>query len=91
VKLRTRLLLAAGVILGVCVVGAVVLLRTQESFLVAQVDSELSSSRPFLRIPPPGFQDRAAPISAPEADNSPISNLFIGTIEDGELVTVLQG
>jgi len=51
--LRARLLLASGIILGVVLLGAVVLLRTQQSYLLDQVADQLGAARPILRARPP--------------------------------------
>jgi two-component system, OmpR family, sensor kinase len=90
-NLRTRLLLASGIILGVVVVGATVLLQTQRSYLVDQVDDQLAAARPLVRDRPPTMSE-LPPEPPPAASDSPISNVYIGTIDDDDsLVTVLQG
>jgi two-component system, OmpR family, sensor kinase len=92
VTLRVRLLLASATVLGVVVGGALVLLRTQELFLVSQVDSQLDSARPFVEFRrPPGLNNGAPRVEPPEDGDAPISRLFIGVIENGGLGTVLQG
>jgi two-component system OmpR family sensor kinase len=92
VSLRTRLLLAAALILGVVSLGAAVLRQTQQSFLTDAVDDQLRAARPLVRFPPP---DRDGPVDSPTPSDTPsdepISSLFIGYINDGEVVTVLQG
>jgi hypothetical protein len=77
--LRTRLLLASGIILGVVLLGAIVLLQTQQSYLIDQVDDQLAAARPLVRVRPPTRS--GLPPDPPEAaSDSPISNLYIGTI-----------
>lgn len=89
--LRTRLLLASIVILAVVVVGVVVLLRTQRSFLTDQVDQQLESARPLVQSPPP-IEAGEAPVDPRSLqEDAPISNLFLGYLDDGRLVTILQG
>jgi two-component system OmpR family sensor kinase len=89
VTLRTRLLIAAGVILALLALGAVTLLESQQSFLVDQVDDELREASPLVRYSRPRPTD--PPVEPPLPGEAPISRLFIGYVEDGELVTVLQG
>ncbi|HEX7132506.1 MAG TPA: HAMP domain-containing sensor histidine kinase [Iamia sp.] len=97
-SLRSRLLLVTAGIVGIMAVGAVLLLRTQEAFLIDQVDAQLEASRPFIRpisdsagfdVPPrTGRDGETPPDTSPDA---PISRLFVGTVVDGELVPVLAG
>jgi two-component system, OmpR family, sensor kinase len=89
-KLRTRLLLAAAAILAVVSLGALVLLRSQESFLTDQVDDQLQASRPLLGFPPRPV-DRSPPEQPDESTATPFSTIFVGYLSDGALVTVLQG
>jgi two-component system OmpR family sensor kinase len=88
--LRTRLLFASAVIVGVVALGAVVLLRTQQSFLTDQVDDQLQAARPLIRFPPLGPGNDGL-VDPPTPSDAPISALFIGYVDDSELVTVLQG
>lgn len=88
--LRTRLILGFVVVLLIVASGAFVLVRTQRAYLIGQVDDQLESARPAALRSPAGpprndGEDRPPPTEAP------ISELFIGHIEDGELVTGLQG
>jgi two-component system, OmpR family, sensor kinase len=87
VTLRTRLLLAATVIVVVVVLGAAALLRTQRDYLVDQVDAQLEATRPLLQAGPPV----AAPVAPSTPRDGPISTLFIGYLESGDVVAVLQG
>jgi two-component system, OmpR family, sensor kinase len=92
VTLRARLLLASITVLGVVVVGALVLLQTQQSYLISQVDKQLDSARQFVEFRRgPGLGNQVPPVDPPEDADAPISRLFIGVIENGDLVTVLQG
>jgi two-component system OmpR family sensor kinase len=90
-NLRSRLLLASGILLGVVLLGAIVLLQTQQSYLIDQVDDQLAAARPLVRVRPPSMSE--LPPEPPQAESdSPISNVYIGTIDaGGSLVTVLQG
>jgi two-component system OmpR family sensor kinase len=88
--LRTRLLLAAGIILGVVVLGAIVALRTQQSMLIGQVDDQLRAARPLIRSRPPTLRE-PPPADVEPSPEPPISNLYIGAVEDDTLVTLLQG
>jgi two-component system OmpR family sensor kinase len=90
VTLRTRLLLASATILLVVSVGAAIILRTQQTFLTEQLDDQLQAARPLFGPPRVGF-DPDTPLNPDAGPDEPISKLFIGVIEDGELVTVLQG
>jgi two-component system, OmpR family, sensor kinase len=87
VTLRTRLLLAATVIVAVVVLGAGVVLRTQRDYLTDQVDGQLEATRPLLQGP---FPD-AAPVTPSTPRDAPISTLFIGYLESGDVVAVLRG
>jgi two-component system OmpR family sensor kinase len=90
-NLRTRLLLASGMILGVVLLGAIVLLQTQQSYLIDQVDDQLAAARPFVRAGPP-IRNELPPGPPQTSSDAPISNVYIGVIDDGgSLVTVLQG
>lgn len=92
-SLRARLLLVTAGIVAIMAVGAGLLLRTQEAFLVGQVDAQLEASRPFVR-PIPDSGAFGVPPREPrdaEAPDAPISQLFMGTVVDGELATVLAG
>jgi two-component system OmpR family sensor kinase len=89
VTLRARLLIAAGLIPLLLAVGAVALLENQRSFLVDQVDDQLRAASPLVRFSPPRPGD--LPVDAPPPGEEPISQLFIGYVDDGELVTVLRG
>jgi two-component system OmpR family sensor kinase len=75
-------------VLGVVVLGALVLRQTQQSFLTSEMDSRLSAARPLARFPPPGFDDDREDRPQPEES---FSTLFVGNVDDGELVTVLRG
>jgi two-component system OmpR family sensor kinase len=90
VTLRTRLLLATGLILVVVGAGAALILRNQQAFLVGQVDDQLLAARPLFRLPPSGleFEPPDGPTPAPDA---PVSNLYVGVLDGGELVTLIEG
>jgi two-component system OmpR family sensor kinase len=88
--LRTRLLFAAASILAVALLVAFVLLRAQESFLIDQVDGQLRASRPLVRFPPGGI-DRSLPAPSDASGEEPLSSIFVGYVDDGAVVTVLQG
>ncbi|HEX6660040.1 MAG TPA: HAMP domain-containing sensor histidine kinase [Ilumatobacter sp.] len=90
-NLRARLLLASGILLGVVLLGAIVLLQTQQSYLIDQIDDQLAAASPLVRVRPP-IRSELPPEPPQAASDSPISNVYIGTIDDGgSLVTVLQG
>jgi two-component system OmpR family sensor kinase len=87
--LRLRLVLASALILAVVVVGALVLLRTQRSYLTDQVDDQLEASRPLVRLPPVTVGE---PGNSPvPGGDPPISTLYLGYVGDGELHTILEG
>ena len=87
--LRARLLIAAGLIPLLLAVGAVALLENQRSFLVDQVDDQLRAASPLVRFSPPRAGD--LPVDGPPPGEEPISQLFIGYVDHGELVTMLRG
>jgi len=90
VRLRTRLLLATGVILVVVVGGAALILRNQAQYLTNQIDERLSASRPFVGGPPPGVVGGAVP-SGVDAPDQPVSNLYVGVYDEGRLQILLEG
>ena len=84
--LRRRLILASALILALIALGGVLLLRTQGAYMTAQVDDELEAARPIARFP---ILDDIA--DAPPRPDAPISDLFLGYVDDGELVPTLAG
>ncbi len=86
--LRTRLLLAVAVILGVVGLGGVVLVRAQRTYLTRQVDEQLDAARPLVRFPTDLPDDGPPP---PVDQNAPVSSLYVARISDGELQVVLRG
>ena len=88
--LRVRLLLATGLILVVIVAGAAVILRNQGAYLVGQLDDQLLAARPLFRGPPSGLQVEP-PSTTNDAPDAPVSNLYVGVMEDGVLRTRIEG
>lgn len=88
--LRARLLLATALILVVVVAGAALILRTQQAFLIGQIDDQLLVARPLFGGPPSvtEFEPPDTPTGSPDA---PVSNLYVGVIDDGALVTIIEG
>lgn len=89
--LRTRLLLAVSIIILVITAGGVLIVHTQQTYLIGQLDDQLGATRPLFRPPPrlASTDDRpSAPGSVPDA---PVSSLYVGTISAGQLQTVLRG
>ena len=74
--LRARLLFAAGAILVVVVAGAALLLRSQQHYLVGQLDDQLRAARPFFRLP--ANIQRTPPRMPTDAPDEPISKLYVG-------------
>jgi two-component system, OmpR family, sensor kinase len=91
VTLRTRLLLATALILLVVVAGATLLLRTQEAYLIGQIDDQLLVARPLFRGPPSVTGFEPPDTSTTQPPDAPVSNLYVGMIDDGVLVTVIEG
>ena len=97
--LRARLVLASVVIVLVVVGGALTILRSQEAYLIDQVDEQLLASQPFLRfaVPPAIVEDplREPPPSPPAqpvpATDTPISEFYVARVEAGQVVPLLQG
>lgn len=89
--LRGRLLLALVVILLVVIVGAVLLVRTQEASLVRTLDEQLLSTRALVR-PPRGSQTPLPRTGGERTPpDAPISDLFVGVVQDGQIVPLLTG
>ena len=89
-SLRTRLLLATGIILLVVVGGAALILRSQTQYLTNQIDERLSASRPFFGGPPPGAIDGVTP-NGIDTPDQPVSDLYVGVYDGSELQVLLQG
>jgi two-component system OmpR family sensor kinase len=94
VTLRTRLLSGFAIVLAIVALGAVLLIRSQSTYLTEQVDRQLQSAMGPIMRPPgplsgpsPGL-DRPVPAVPGEG---PISDLFIGSIRDGRLVALVRG
>jgi two-component system OmpR family sensor kinase len=95
VSLRTRLLIVLGILLGTYVVAALVIVSTQRSLLIEQIDVRLASINPgdfagLIEAPPGLTGDEPPPPGQPEdepgtnvtvARESPFSDLYIGLIE----------
>lgn len=88
--LRARLLLAAGIVLATVIVGAIVIVRTQEDILLDQVDEQLLATRPFLGIPA-GISGNPPRIPQTEEVDEPISSLFVAVIEDNGALPLMTG
>ena len=94
--LRLRLLLAMSALLLLVAIGGLVVIRSQESLLIDQVDEQLASAVPFTTRPirepptqpPPGAPADEAVGSQPD---TPISRLFVGVVADGVLTQLLRG
>ena len=95
--LRVRLLFASAVIVATVLAGAVTILRSQESHLIDQVDAQLVASQPFLGRgpirPDVGVQPEPPerPADLAEADDGPVSQLYVAVIADDQVTTVLRG
>jgi two-component system OmpR family sensor kinase len=91
-SLRLRLVAAMITVLVLAVLGGVGVVRSQRTFLIQQVDAQLTEARPFARIPTPpsDFPNPLEP-GGPEGPEAPISRLFVGIVEDEALSTLLQG
>jgi hypothetical protein len=90
VTLRARLLLAAAIVLITVIVGAMVIVRTQQDTLLSQLDDQLLATRPFLGAP------GGVPISPPKTIqpddiDEPISSLFVAAIDGGQPRALLTG
>ena len=88
VTLRLRLLLAMTALVVLITVGALMVIRSQRSFLVAQVDDQLAAAMPIANRPVAGRP--GGPLPAPPASpgtagdaDTPISRLFVGMVADG--------
>lgn len=79
-------------VLALVIVGGLVLVRSQRAFLISQVDEQLTAARPFARVPnrPVGMLDPAIS-AAPVAPEAPISRLFVGIVDQEQLLPLLQG
>ncbi|WP_419918604.1 sensor histidine kinase [Candidatus Poriferisocius sp.] len=79
-----------GVLLVLIAIGGVIVVRSQRSFLIEQVDKQLAGALPYTD---PGFipvfDGPVEVVSAPPDD--PISTLFVGLVVDGKLSPILQG
>ncbi|MEZ5226624.1 MAG: hypothetical protein R2710_08105 [Acidimicrobiales bacterium] len=91
-SLRVRLIAAMVTVLALVIVGGLVLVRSQRAFLISQVDEQLTAARPFARVPnrPVGMLDPAIS-AAPVAPEAPISRLFVGIVDQEQLLPLLQG
>ncbi len=94
-SLRLRLLASMGTVLALVVIGGLVVMGSQRSYLIDQVDEQLAAASPFARVPtrPAGFPSPVAPVApdALEAPEAPISRLFVGVVEDETLTPLLLG
>ncbi len=91
-SLRYRLLAAMGVLLVLILMGGFIVLRSQRSFLIDQVDEQLAGALPFTSPYPHPVLD--APIQLlppPPPPDAPISTLFVGLVEGDRLIPFLQG
>jgi len=79
-----------GTVLVLLALGGISVIRSQRSFLVEQVDSQLAAAMPFAGRPIQPGPIGQAPTRVPAPD-APISRLFVGVITGGELVPLLQG
>lgn len=92
--LRLRLFLGYAIVLAMIVAGAVAVIGIQESYLVELVDRQLQSAMgPIGRRPGPvppttGGTTHAEPPADPE---SPISDLFLAIVVDGEVRPLVVG
>ncbi|WP_419843005.1 sensor histidine kinase [Candidatus Poriferisodalis sp.] len=89
-NLRQRLYAAMFGLLALIAIGGIIVVRSQRSYLIEQVDQQLDGALPYTNaemIPGEGIQIEAIP-----ADPfAPISTLFVGLIADGQLLPFLQG
>lgn len=88
--LRARLLLVTALILVVVVAGAALILRTQQAFLIGQIDDQLLVARPLFGGPP-----SVTPLEPPDpsdgSPDAPVSDLYVAVIDDGALVPLIEG
>lgn len=90
--LRARLLLAAGLIMFVVTAGGMLIVQSQKAYLMGQLDDELQAARPLVKPPPePGPSGGGPPEAPQDAPDAPVSNLYVGAVTDGELITVVEG
>lgn len=89
-NLRLRLLAAMGTVLALVAVGGFTVVRSQRSFLIDQVDEQLAAAMPFTRPPPRRDLDVTNAELVPPTE-APISSLYVGFFDSGELTPLLQG
>jgi two-component system OmpR family sensor kinase len=96
VTLRARLLIGYAVVLVMIVAGALAVVRIQESYLIELLDRQLQNAigpvmRGPARIPPPptGTDPQSGPLI--EDSDSPVSDLYLARVVDGEVRPVIVG
>ncbi len=89
--LRNRLLLALTAVFAIFAIAAVATVLSQRQALNDQIDEQLlSTPLPPRREPPPGAAE--PPQDSASTTGSPISDLYMATIDDaGEVTVVVQG
>src|SRR5215203_4659579 len=94
-SLRARLLIVLGVLMATYLVAAIVILSTQRSMLVDQVDNVLLTLPPpafaGLEEPPPGgTREVTQQLEGPgETRESPFTDVYVAVVGDGEPVSEL--
>jgi two-component system OmpR family sensor kinase len=96
--LRARLLVVLGVLLATYAVVAVVIVSTQRSMLIDQVDRRLMAVPPALVTdldrggPPLTGEGESVPVVPGNGPESPLTDLYIGVAEaDGSVSSILVG
>ena len=90
-SLRVRLLLAAACIVAVVAAGGLLVVRSQERYLVGQLDDQLRATRRLFAPPPTDPIGGGRPFVVRESPDEEASSLYVGLLQDGELQTLLQG
>jgi two-component system, OmpR family, sensor kinase len=98
-SLRTRLLCGLSLAAVVLLVAIWIVVERQRDFLLTQIDSELTSAGPFVAVGvgEPSFGDLVGPLPPPpdtpgaEFAPDPISDLYIGVIDDGFEIPLVSG
>ncbi len=100
-SLRRRLFAAMGALLVLILIGGFIVVRSQRSFLIEQVDEQLAGAMPYtIPYPFPFLDDPFLddpiqlipdPPLVPVMPDTPISTLFVGLVQEGRLTPFLQG
>ena len=95
-SLRARLLVVLGILLATYVIAALVIVSTQRSMLIDQVDARLAALPPnsfaMLIDPPPGQDVTIPQPTYSQQGSSPFSDLYVGVANpDGSVTSLLIG